>query len=260
MPLDSISYLYLDGWHVVTSRALSTLVVKATVLFCADVIASGNTQKGFAGKQNNTTAFDSFRPRVNRFVVRERLALPAGARFMANRKAVVRPKSSIPFSASNAPKNPEVAVMTQARACKDGSSEHAHALARDPKRPVIVHFFYGPRCIYAEGLSTSTIFAGRRHQQLDFKSRKYRFFGSGFSAEAGFVQPRPSNVAEDDRALSSPAPHLQVVLELFLDLRLGRPCGRSVAFTKTLAASAIPPLDETRSKIIAPTIAANQFV
>ena len=57
-----------------------------------------------------------------------------------------------------------------------------------------------------------------------------------------------------------PGPHPQVVVELFLDLRLPRPCRRPIAFTETLAASAIPPLDETRSQVIAPAIAANQFL
>jgi hypothetical protein len=33
-----------------------------------------------------------------------------------------------------------------------------------------------------------------------------------------------------------------------------------MAFTKTFAASAIPPLDETWSQVIAAAIAANQFV
>jgi hypothetical protein len=57
---------------------------------------------------------------------------------------------------------------------------------------------------------------------------------------------------------SGPASH--IVVKLFLDLRLPRPCRRPIAFTETLAASAIPPLDETRSQVIAPAIAANQFV
>ena len=61
------------------------------------------------------------------------------------------------------------------------------------------------------------------------------------------------------RTLSSPAPS-HVVLKLFPDLRLPRPCRRPIAFTETLAASAIPPLDETRSQVIVPAIAANQFV
>src|SRR5580704_14478809 len=48
--------------------------------------------------------------------------------------------------------------------------------------------------------------------------------------------------------------------QLFFDLRLPRPSRRPIAFTETLAASAIPSLDETRSQVITPTIAANQFV
>jgi hypothetical protein len=51
----------------------------------------------------------------------------------------------------------------------------------------------------------------------------------------------------------------EVVFELFLDLRLPRPGRRPIAFTETLAASPIPPLDETRSQVIAPAIAATQF-
>jgi len=57
-----------------------------------------------------------------------------------------------------------------------------------------------------------------------------------------------------------PGPSSHVVVKLLLDLRLPRPCRRPIAFTETLAASAIPPLDETRSQVIAPAIAANQFV
>jgi ATP dependent DNA ligase-like protein len=50
------------------------------------------------------------------------------------------------------------------------------------------------------------------------------------------------------------------VVKLFLELRLPRPCRRSIAFTKTLTAAAIPPLHETRSQVIAPAIAANQLI
>ena len=57
-----------------------------------------------------------------------------------------------------------------------------------------------------------------------------------------------------------PGPPSRVVVKLFLDLRLPRPCRRAIAFTETLAASAIPPLDETRSQVVAPTIAENQLV
>src|ERR1039458_9753313 len=51
-----------------------------------------------------------------------------------------------------------------------------------------------------------------------------------------------------------------VVAKLLLDLRLPRPCRRSIAFAETFSASAIPALDETRSQIIAPTITADQPV
>ena len=57
-----------------------------------------------------------------------------------------------------------------------------------------------------------------------------------------------------------PRPSSHVVAKLLLDLRLPRPCRRAIAFTETLAASAIPPLDETRSQVVAPAIAANQLV
>ena len=57
-----------------------------------------------------------------------------------------------------------------------------------------------------------------------------------------------------------PGPSSQGVAKLLLDLRLPRPCHRPIAFTETLAASAIPPLDETRSQVIAPAVAANQLV
>jgi hypothetical protein len=49
-------------------------------------------------------------------------------------------------------------------------------------------------------------------------------------------------------------------VKLLLGLSLLRLCRRPIAFTKTLAASAIPPLDETRSQIIAPAVAANEFL
>src|ERR1035437_11010906 len=64
------------------------------------------------------------------------------------------------------------------------------------------------------------------------------------------------NGAEPFRA-RSPS---HVVANLFLDLRLPRLCHRPIAFTETLAASAIPPLDETRSQVVAPAIAANEFL
>jgi len=57
-----------------------------------------------------------------------------------------------------------------------------------------------------------------------------------------------------------PGPSSHVVVKLLLDFRLPRPCRRPIAFTETLATSAIPPLDETRSQVVAPAIAANQFV
>jgi len=57
-----------------------------------------------------------------------------------------------------------------------------------------------------------------------------------------------------------PGPSSHVVGKLLLGLRLPRACRRSIAFAKTFAASAIPPLDETRSQIIAPAVAANQFL
>jgi hypothetical protein len=50
-----------------------------------------------------------------------------------------------------------------------------------------------------------------------------------------------------------------MVMKLLLDLSLLRLCRRAIAFTETLAASAIAALDETRRQVIAPAIAANQF-
>ena len=52
---------------------------------------------------------------------------------------------------------------------------------------------------------------------------------------------------------------IEVALELFLDLRL-RPGRRSIAFTETLAASPIPPLDKAGSQIIASAIPTEQFL
>src|SRR5258705_3406070 len=49
-------------------------------------------------------------------------------------------------------------------------------------------------------------------------------------------------------------------MELFVDLRRRRRGGRSIAFTETLAASPIPPLDKTGSQVIAPAITADQFL
>ena len=57
-----------------------------------------------------------------------------------------------------------------------------------------------------------------------------------------------------------PGPSAHVVVELLLGLCLLRSCRRTVALTEALAASAISPLDKTRSQIIAPAVAAHQFL
>jgi hypothetical protein len=57
-----------------------------------------------------------------------------------------------------------------------------------------------------------------------------------------------------------PGPSSRVVAKLLLDLRLARLCRRPITFAETLAASAIAPLEETRSQVVAPAIAANQLV
>jgi hypothetical protein len=57
-----------------------------------------------------------------------------------------------------------------------------------------------------------------------------------------------------------PGPSSQVVAKLLLDLCLPRPRRRSIAFAETLAASAVPTLDETRSQVVASAIAATQLV
>jgi hypothetical protein len=56
-----------------------------------------------------------------------------------------------------------------------------------------------------------------RHQ-----SRKYCFFGSGFSAEGGFVTPRSSDVAEDEKGPSpfEPGPPFHGVANYFLTFAL----------------------------------------
>jgi hypothetical protein len=59
---------------------------------------------------------------------------------------------------------------------------------------------------------------------------------------------------------SEPALFPQTWIELFLDLRLPRRCRRPITFAETLAASTIPPPDETRSQVIAPAIPANHFL
>ena len=72
-------------------------------------------------------------------------------------------------------------------------------------------------------------------------------------------RPWGEALKEKGRALSGPAlSHL--VAKLLLDLRLPRRRRRPIAFTKALAASPIAPLDETRSQVGAPAIAANQLV
>jgi hypothetical protein len=72
--------------------------------------------------------------------------------------------------------------------------------------------------------------------------------------------PGRSPKRKSGRALfgSGPSPH--VVAKLLFDFGLSRPCRRPIAFTEAPAASAIPPLKETRSQVIAAAIAANQFV
>jgi hypothetical protein len=57
-----------------------------------------------------------------------------------------------------------------------------------------------------------------------------------------------------------PRPSSHIVTRLLLNLRLPCRCRRPIAFTETLAAAASPPLDKTRSQIVALAIAANQFL
>ena len=92
-------------------------------------------------------------------------------------------------------------------------------------------------------------------------------FAEQLGTEDRFIKAAGSPHSKIDETLNEkgpspfePGPSSHGVVELFLDLRLTRPCRRSIAFTETLAASAIPPLDEARSQVIAPAIAANQFV
>src|ERR1019366_9515547 len=73
------------------------------------------------------------------------------------------------------------------------------------------------------------------------------------------VAPRCSPEREGAEPFRARSPS-QVVAKLLLEVRLPLPCRRAIAFTETLAASAIPPLDKTRSQVIAPAIAANQLV
>ena len=72
------------------------------------------------------------------------------------------------------------------------------------------------------------------------------------------LENRPSHKRKGPSPFE-PGHSSEVVFELFLDLRLLRPGRRPIAFTETLAASPIPPLDETRGQVIAPAIAATQF-
>jgi len=72
---------------------------------------------------------------------------------------------------------------------------------------------------------------------------------------------RPETKPEADEGPSpfEPALLLTSWTKLFLGFCLPRLSRLPIAFAKTLAASAVAPLDETRNQIIAPAIAANQF-
>ena len=73
------------------------------------------------------------------------------------------------------------------------------------------------------------------------------------SASASWESPcrarcfRTTALNEKGPSPFEPGPSSHVAVKLFLDLRLPRPCRRPIAFTETLAASANPPLDKTRS-------------
>jgi hypothetical protein len=69
---------------------------------------------------------------------------------------------------------------------------------------------------------------------------------------------RSSKRKEAEPLRAGPSSH--VVAKLFLDFRLPCPCRRPIPFTETLAASAIPPFDKTRSQVVASAIAATQLV
>jgi hypothetical protein len=77
----------------------------------------------------------------------------------------------------------------------------------------------------------------------------------------GFFQHRPwTDPYRKGPSLFRPGPSSQIVAKLFLAPRFPRACRRPIAFTDTLAALVIPPLDETGSQVGAPAIAANQLV
>ena len=69
---------------------------------------------------------------------------------------------------------------------------------------------------------------------------------NGRSVSFSLAPPRDQALSENGPSPFEPGPS-HGVAKLLLDLRLPRPCRRPIAFTETLAASAIPPLDETRS-------------
>ena len=77
----------------------------------------------------------------------------------------------------------------------------------------------------------------------------------------GFFQRRPwTDPYRKGPSLFQARPSSQIVAKLLLVPRFPRACRRPIAFTDTLTASAIPPLDETGSQVGTPAIAANQVV
>src|SRR5208337_3142478 len=107
-----------------------------------------------------------------------------------------------------------------------------HQLQNQPSREL--------PCFHAPGLGSEELQVLGRQGPLPLTLRKYRALGRSLKRKG----PSPF------RAQSFP----MSVAYLFLDLRLPRPCRRPIALAEAFAASAIPPLDETRSQVIAPAV------
>jgi hypothetical protein len=122
---------------------------------------------------------------------------------------------------------------------------------------------YGPTVVHAWEMSPATAAgdspAGGSRQPAETGSPK----PASISSLEGlrFFQRRPwTDPYRKGPSLFQARPSSQIVAKLLLVPRFPRACRRPIAFTDTLTASAIPPLDETGSQVGTLAIAANQVV